>query len=670
MRSRLASITTLCALLPAVVPAVACASDHRTIGLYIGVGDYVRDELDVGVATTNLDVLIPLLERQFGVEWLPPVMDEDATREGIRAGMLGLLAEAQRITEEEGESLTVLLFYTGHGSRVVDNDGDERADYQVNPDTMDETWVPSDSALNDGSRHVLDDDVGVFRRAVADLGPQVDFVLIVEACHSQSSHRGPRSLGYNFGRRLRGPDAPLFPELSEKYGKTRESGPSASEFIDGWPEARFVCLAACADELRADVVKDQLDREWGRFSQALTRVLHRARGDETYQEIHSDLMGSMQSDTQFPQLYAELDQRDEPFLGGARVTPHVVVEASDGLATLAAGVEAGYANGARLEVYSSLADLTAAARRDAGACEAIASGIVEDATFGSAQIRLIGNAALPRISYGRIVAPAVPPIPVFVTQALAAELGEETEILLREARQVSFVQRPEAALLIADVSPETAAGYAVYSLDNAVFRPSASGEPGEPITRGEVRARGSAARRIAGDLTRIASHERFWYTTGRHEDIEITLVSGTDESPPLTRSDEGITEIAEGSAVLLSITNRSDHAMYLYLFESLGHDGVYRPFAGHRTGHQLEPGETWTTSDRPRISSSTSPDDSSEARECVRFKALLSTNADLQIPELLADPDVRHRGAMVHSRWACTNARFDIVRVGASSDAD
>lgn len=130
--------------------------------LCIGINDYPGTASDLsGCVNDAKDWAAALTARGYHVETL---FDRKATGEGIRRAIGRLLAESRT-----GDSLVVQ--YSGHGSFVPDEDGDE-------PDGTDECLCPYDIA----SRGPITDD------ELFDLfsarPPGVKLVMISDSCHS------------------------------------------------------------------------------------------------------------------------------------------------------------------------------------------------------------------------------------------------------------------------------------------------------------------------------------------------------------------------------------------------------------------------------------------------------------------------------------------------------
>jgi hypothetical protein len=99
-------------------------------------------------------------------------MDADATRAGILAAL-----DAFAATVEPGD--VVYFHYSGHGSQVADQNGDE-------PDGLDETICPHDARSEDVP-DITDDELDVFVGKLQD----ASVVVVLDSCHSGTGLRDP-----------------------------------------------------------------------------------------------------------------------------------------------------------------------------------------------------------------------------------------------------------------------------------------------------------------------------------------------------------------------------------------------------------------------------------------------------------------------------------------------
>lgn len=136
--------------------------------LCIGINDYPGTGSDLaGCVNDANDWAAELAARGFAVTWL---LDAQATKDAIITALRGMLGAAR-----SGD--TLVITYSGHGTWVPDNSGDE-------PDGRDEALCPHDIAT---AGPLLDDEI---RALFAARGAGVRVLLISDSCHSGSVTRG------------------------------------------------------------------------------------------------------------------------------------------------------------------------------------------------------------------------------------------------------------------------------------------------------------------------------------------------------------------------------------------------------------------------------------------------------------------------------------------------
>ncbi len=198
-----------------------------------------------------------LIERyRFPPEHVSALVDEQATRAGILEA-LAKLREGLRSDDH------LVVFFSGHGSRMTDREGDEG-------DGLDETLVPFDSGRLDGeNRDITDDEINDWAAGALEVTPHV--TLIFDCCHSATMHRP--------GWKVRSvpPDLRPVEELPPSpilVWRDVETGP------------RPLIVAACLDDERAYELPRSASREArGALSLHLTEALRAARSEMTWREI-------------------------------------------------------------------------------------------------------------------------------------------------------------------------------------------------------------------------------------------------------------------------------------------------------------------------------------------------------------------------------------------------
>lgn len=146
--------------------------------LLIGVNQYTDDAIiDLRGCENDVADMAALLRDSFRFEERNVVAltgPENTTRRRILDGLTELI-------EATGSGDVAVVYYSGHGSQVPDESGDE-------PDSKDETIVPSDSGRE--GRPVLDivdDELKSYVRALSERTPYA--TVIFDSCHSKSVTR-------------------------------------------------------------------------------------------------------------------------------------------------------------------------------------------------------------------------------------------------------------------------------------------------------------------------------------------------------------------------------------------------------------------------------------------------------------------------------------------------
>jgi hypothetical protein len=129
------------------------------------------------------------------------LVDHDVTHDSVQQAITGWLSQAP-------EGATVLIYYSGHGSRVVDTSGDELDGY-------DETIVPWDYGTK--KQFILDDEL---RRWLSLLSAD-NVVMIFDSCHSGTMTRNVYTA--SLVSTSRAVEPPLTDGLVDDFGSTAGS---------------------------------------------------------------------------------------------------------------------------------------------------------------------------------------------------------------------------------------------------------------------------------------------------------------------------------------------------------------------------------------------------------------------------------------------------------------
>lgn len=270
----------------------------------IGINRYRIPGADLRGCVNDVTNMQAVLTQYYGFAKgdVTVLSDYDATKKAMQAAIKGLVAGAKK-----GDVL--LLHYSGHGSNVPDDNGDEA-------DHRDEILCPTNLDWKDPLR----DD---WLRATFDtLKPGVSLTVIMDCCHSGSNTRA-----------IQPPDAPLIPRylpnpwdiMAEESGR-RLRGKVASELRSS-PRAKRkksdvvtanipeLLITGCRDtQTSADAYIG------GTYNGALTynlvATIKAAKGKLTYRELHQGVLERLKKGDfdQVPQLEGRKDGFDRPFL--------------------------------------------------------------------------------------------------------------------------------------------------------------------------------------------------------------------------------------------------------------------------------------------------------------------------------------------------------------------
>jgi hypothetical protein len=272
--------------------------------LLIGINKYLIPGADLRGCVNDVRNVSAALTKWFGFQTqdITLLVDEAATQNAMASGIKQLLRDA-------GEGDTILLHYSGHGSNVPDDNGDEA-------DKRDEILCPSDL---DWKKPMRDD---WLRTQIDKLRAGVKLTVIMDCCHSGTNTRAitppdaPIKERYlpspwdlvaaESGRRLRGR------VTGQLRRSTRAARTSRDIVTANIPE---VLITGCRDtQTSADAFIG------GSYSGALTfalvEAMNKANGRLTYRELHHLATTTLKTRKfdQVPQLEGKTGRFDEPVL--------------------------------------------------------------------------------------------------------------------------------------------------------------------------------------------------------------------------------------------------------------------------------------------------------------------------------------------------------------------
>ncbi|SFL72597.1 Caspase domain-containing protein [Shimia aestuarii] len=374
----------------------------QTRAVLVGVSDYYHLDADLrgprndvalmlrallgrGIAPENITVL------SEGVEDAPEgVIQDKPTRAAILAAM-----EAARGQSASGD--TVLFYFSGHGSQMPDQSGDEQGGY-------DQIFLPADakgwqSSIGAVENALVDDELRVW--AVSVLGRGAQLVAIVDACHSGTGFRALE--GGAGAARYVDPSMLGVPDAAEPR-ETHDTGAELS--------GDFVFLYSSQSDQRSFEypLGDGADpANWyGDFTRNLVQVLEQADAlsyGQWLQAARDGMRKASATATQTPDGEGTL--LDAAVFGeGGAAGQRMVIKGGK----LQRGALSGVAPGAVLAVYGA-----------ATGGEVLGQVEVIEAMPTQATLRGRDGFAVPAAGYGEEVAPGLPPKLVIAPPRAAIE---------------------------------------------------------------------------------------------------------------------------------------------------------------------------------------------------------------------------------------------------------
>lgn len=245
----------------ALLLALSNAALAADKALIIGVGKYQLPnanlkgiDLDVGMAS-DMAVYMGIAPQNIHV-----VMDENATLANVKAQM-------QWLAKDVGAKDRVFFYFSGHGTQVPDQNGDEA-------DGLDEAMVLHDIDGKSYNGLYIDDDFGVALKKI----PSQNIVVMVDACHSGTGTKAWSSAGNSFN--VNDGQVKFLNLFNAKPRKTNTRDYGVSEKSTG--EDNYLAIAAAQDNQQSIATnrgslftvafRDAFDEERSKGSISLQKV--------------------------------------------------------------------------------------------------------------------------------------------------------------------------------------------------------------------------------------------------------------------------------------------------------------------------------------------------------------------------------------------------------------
>ena len=303
-------------ILPAAILCVASAPRQAPPAVWavlVGINDYIEYVDEPGGDLRGAERDARSIRQVLVERWkVPPenihmLLNRDATREAIRKSFQEWLG--QRVKPGD----LAIFYFSGHGSKIMDKDGDEA-------DGVDETICPADVSKVHTGNDIRDDEL---RGWIGEL-PSKDVVVILDSCHSGTA---TRVAGYTRARSLAGR-----PALATTAILTPDQ-PSVGESITDTTGLVIEIAGAAANQTAMDASFQSPGEQYygGAFTTHLVRQLWRLPLNSTYRQAFRGAVIALKADgfAQDPQLSGALTRSlfstapVEPVLNVATPAPGV-----------------------------------------------------------------------------------------------------------------------------------------------------------------------------------------------------------------------------------------------------------------------------------------------------------------------------------------------------------
>ncbi len=223
------------------------------------------------------------------------LLNSEATQDGIRKAFVSQLIQKAKEYQiaakvEPKDGATIVLFYSGHGAKKADQNGDET-------DGIDETIVPHDSDTS-GTKDIIDDEFDQWLTELKNYTTNITFIF--DSCHSGTVTRG--GVSKSVYRNI------VVPNNSKGGGTTPQDGMTRNE--------SYVTISGSLpkEESQEDVFTDPDNSKKSDWNGALTfSLVHllRLNPNMTYREAMRQVQAKVISldKNQTPQVEGDIDRQ-------------------------------------------------------------------------------------------------------------------------------------------------------------------------------------------------------------------------------------------------------------------------------------------------------------------------------------------------------------------------
>ncbi len=636
------------------------AKSYTSFGVFIGINKYPNLPLNQLYGCVNdAHCMADLFTGpRFNIQRYVVLTDEAATRAGISKALHELVQQVRIATTKTKDPITVVMTYSGHGSRLA----------RIHPDptlpgldaTQTSTWVAADSDEN-GSADIRGEELFLVHTALARLGTQV--IMFSDSCHSGTAYRTIGPMRREIVRESPGfgPTDDLFSDFG---GIASPSRAANADEIPG-----FVWYSACSNSETVAEDLDSMHNPCGPLTNTVRKLLA-ASSDTTYQGLYNRIL-EMYVPTygRHPQMHAGFGKADKIFFEGKADIPHAeIIEQGDREVTLSMGLIDGIEEGTKFRFYEGATD--ARARRNSIATGTATASISPARTI----VMLPENVVVPRSAWG------IPDVTHFDQFTVALD-GEIPPHIL--SRIIALVKDKRLVIAGAHDRISTVISYNPADKSVAMYLPSClpptlgnmsqsySATPPRPLFP-KIAVPGIDPEKEASDVTNkllyMARVHALFSLDHKPSNSPVlpNLPAGTPPIEatltdfPLERTSGGIVSLATNDRCTLHIVNNTNKAFYITLL-TYGLDGrpqIVYPSLGEDS-RQLVTGVPLDIRFRATIDT---PNPQSGQVETTQIK-ILATEDEIDFLPLTFPPEVRSRSASK----ASTNPLFNLVRDAADN---
>jgi subtilisin family serine protease len=498
-------------------------SQPAKLALLIGIDKYKSPEIrPLRGAVNDVRLLRELLIGKFGMapENIKVLENEQATHKAIiDAIKTHLIAKAHK-----GD--VVVMHFSGHGSQMPDNSGDE-------VDQLDETLVPYDSRT-EGTFDISDDEINGLLRELASKTKNITFIF--DSCHSGAAARGGNAVRQLEADR-RAPPSPPDYAVSVRGGEgDADFRPTNSDYV--------LISGSLAKELSNETEFE--GRRHGALTWFLASALRTAPVRASYRTIMDQVKTEVS--TLFPSQHPQIEGPGQDLVvfgvDKVNVKPYVLVEPIHrGRVRVEAGKAFGLGKGSSLKVYApgttdferttptaslkltTVSDFEAEADViDGGPVQAHSRTVLDAVTFGDASI------------------------PIFVDTKQSAQL-EKVKRALSEMQAIVLTQDERDARLVVQ---EREGRLRIHSGDLELLAPPVSATDSD------------AASHVIAQIRDIAHWMVVFTLKNPESSIQLSVDFHRAGDPAGTPSP---TEILSGTQLLYTVENRHNQPLYVYVLD-------------------------------------------------------------------------------------------------------